>query len=268
MLSSYNKVRTISTKITAQSGSGIIPIIINDLSGITAPGDVVSVNLFVKNLKAFTQIKSLAAVNLPNFGIEDSETERLYKLLDVEWKSPRYQLSLYISDNSTDWHLAGAISLLNPSGYPYRIYNLMDLYTDNLAIELGENGRVGVQIENVGYGNLQPTDLITIHGSYVKEVIINSPARINSSIPFASQLAPNASSLLVPLNLNRKYVAITNAGNNPAWIHFSATATLGEGIYLAGKGGAFDFSITDTPHLGAISAISSDSTTITGIESI
>ncbi|QSJ20101.1 hypothetical protein JYQ62_16135 [Nostoc sp. UHCC 0702] len=172
MLQTYNKVRTLAVTIPSSSASQITKIISNTTNTSGNGGLIVSANLFVKNLKAFTQIKSLASANIPDIQLEDSEIQKLYKVLDIEWKSPRYHLNAYISANNGEtWHMAGALSLLNPSGYPYRIYNLMDLFTDNLAIELGENGAIGIQIADVGYGNLQASDLITIHGSYIEEYV-------------------------------------------------------------------------------------------------
>jgi hypothetical protein len=267
-ITTYNKVKTIVVKINSQSGTNIIPVITNDLSGITSPAQILSANLFIKNLKAFAQIKSLAPVNLPNIELEDSETDKLYKVLDVEWKSPRYQLNLYISNNSTDWYLVGSISLLNPSGYPYRIYNLQDLYTDNLAIELGENGRVGVQIQEVGYGLLQTNDLITIHGSYVQELTVDETSIINpitDSSPI-NQIVTQQSKVIVPATATRKYVLLTNAGTNLIYLNLGQTAFMNQGIPLH-PGGAYDFSINETPHLGDISAISEGNSQLLGIQS-
>lgn len=172
MLQTFNKCLTLCHSVTTANADVITPIITAGNSNIATGGRAISRNIFVKNLKAFTQIKSLASASIPDIQLEDSEIQKLYKVLDIEWKSPRYHLNAYISNNAGEtWHMAGALSLLNPSGYPYRIYNLMDLFTDNLAIELGENGSIGIQIADVGYGSLQANDLITIHGSYIEEVV-------------------------------------------------------------------------------------------------
>lgn len=130
---------------------------------------IINFNSFVKNLKAFARIASLPEAPLPSFSLEDSQTDKLYKTLDVEWKSARKQLNLYISTGD-DWSQVGSISMLNPYGYPFRIYTLLDLFTDNLALELGENGKIGVQVQDVGYGLLTAQDSVTIHGSYVEEI--------------------------------------------------------------------------------------------------
>ena len=180
-ISSINRIKSIVVPLSVDSSSNIITIYEN--SGLTIgneliPGHtIVSFNCFIKNLKAFAEIKSLPEVAMPNFGATDSETEKLYKVLDTEWGSARKQLSLYIS-NSDNWYKVGSISLLNPSGYPYRIYNLMDIFTDALAIELGDNAKIGIQVEDVGYELLRIGDAVTIHGSYVEEIFVKSPPDI------------------------------------------------------------------------------------------
>lgn len=262
-ISTFNKAKTIVKALDTLASQNIIPIFSNTLTG-SYPGQVVSVNAFVKNLKAHAKISSLPPVKLPNFQLEDSETDKLYKTLDIEWGSARKQLNLYISDNQTGWYQVGAISLLNPSGYPYRIYNLMDLITDNLAIELGENGRIGVQIQDVGYGALQTGDLVTIHGSYVQEIVTDSNATIQNSIDF-EELVDVESTIILEANPSRKYLAITNNGNNSIYLNLGEIATLGKGIYLT-PAGSFDL---DKPYFGVISAIAeSDISSISGIECI
>jgi hypothetical protein len=263
-ISTFNKAKTIVKSLDSVTGQTIIPIFSNTLSG-NYPGQIISVNAFVKNLKAHAKIGSLAPVKLPNFTLEDSETDKLYKTLDIEWGSARKQLNLFISDNQTDWYQVGAISLLNPSGYPYRIYNLMDLITDNLAIELGENGRIGVQIQDVGYGALQTGDSVTIHGSYVQEIALSlSSATIQTTNDF-EELVDTESTIILAANPLRKYVAFTNNGENSIYLNLSETATIRQGIYLT-PAGSFDF---DKPYFGAISGIAADDiSSISGIECI
>lgn len=262
-ISTFNKVKTLVKSLDSATGQVIVPVFSNTLTG-NYPGQIISINAFVKNLKAHAKIGSLAPVKLPNFQLEDSETDKLYKTLDIEWGSPRKQLNLYISDNQTDWYQIGAISLLNPSGYPYRIYNLMDLVTDNLAIELGENGRIGVQVQDVGYGTLQTGDTVTIHGSYVQEIATDSNATIQNTTDF-TELVDIESTVILPANPLRKYLALTNNGNNSIYLTLGNTVTLGQGIYLT-PAGSFDL---DKPYFGVISAIAvGDISSLSGIECI
>lgn len=186
-ISELNVAKTITKTLNSTTGSGIISVYTNSVSVVGTdykPGyQVISCNAFLKNLKAYAKIDSLEEAPLPEFELGDSDTQKLYKTLDVEWGSPRKQLNLFIKSGSTDWSPVGSISLLNPYGYPYRLYSLMDLYTDALSFELGTNSSIGLQIQDVGYGLLSGTDVVTIHGSYVEEYyLLNDEPPININI--------------------------------------------------------------------------------------
>ena len=227
-LATVNRVKTITVSLSSDSGSDIVPIYeANELTlgQELLPGHkIVSFNCFIKNLKAFAAIRSLPEVPLPDFALEDSETDKLYKTLDIEWKSPRKQLSLYVSSDNSGWLQVGSVSLLNPYGYPFRVYNLMDLYTDNLALELGENSKIGIGVDGVGHGLLQSNDVVTVHGSYVEEfflsyedvapvinvnpvielsaelpIQLNAPIELNAPIRLSTQLPIE---LHAPINLS------------------------------------------------------------------
>lgn len=146
-------------------------------SEIIANHRLISFNCFIKNLKAYGHVPSLPQTPLPDFQPEDSDAVRRKKALDIEWTYPRKQLNMFISSGLAElnapWHPVGSISLLNPYGYPYRIYTLMDLFTDNLALELGTNSRIGVQVQDVGWGYLNEFDRLTIHGSYSEEQFLS-----------------------------------------------------------------------------------------------
>jgi hypothetical protein len=268
-VTTYNKVRTIAKRIDANTSPGIITIYENLGNQNTVAGTTtLSINAFIKNLKAFTRINSLSPIKLPNFRLEDSETDKLYKTLDIEWNSARKQLNLFISDSS-QWELVGSVSLLNPSGYPYRMVNLMDLYTDNLAIELGENGKLGVQIQDVGYGSLTGNDLVTIHGSYVEEIVIDK-----SDIPLLSQCTSHdwtvntISQTLLPANSSRTYCSIVNASSVPVFISLGNPAELGKGVLLSAYGSSLEISNQSGIFKGAINAISEGQSTLSGVECI
>lgn len=179
-ISIINRVKTITLPLSTSDGANIVTIYQNNdlVSGneLLPTYKIISFNSFIKNLKVYASIKSLPEANLPDFQLADSATQKVQKVLDIEWKSARKQLNVYIaSDKSAAWQQVGSLSLLNPSGYAFRIYNLMDMFTDNLALELGENSKIGISVENVGYGILAPNDKVTVHGSYVEEIILQSP---------------------------------------------------------------------------------------------
>lgn len=179
-ISIINRVKTITLPLNSSNGTDIVAIYQNTdlVSGneLLPTYKIISFNSFIKNLKVYASIKSLAEAKLPDFQLADSATQKVQKVLDIEWKSARKQLNVYIaSDGNSSWEQVGSVSLLNPSGYAFRIYNLMDLFTDNLALELGENSRIGISVQNVGHGVLAPEDKVTVHGSYVEEIILQSP---------------------------------------------------------------------------------------------
>lgn len=171
-----NQVKTITHKLDLTANIATIYSTSLIVGSEYLPGyKIISFNAFIKNLKAFASIPSLTEAPLPNFLPTDTSTAKTIKVLDVEWGSPRKQLNLYISnDRSIDWFQVGSVSLLNPYRYPFRIYNLMDLFTDNLALELGENSRIGASIQNVGYGLLSADDNVVIHGSYTEEIFVQT----------------------------------------------------------------------------------------------
>lgn len=195
-ISVVNRVRSVVVSLTEDNEDNVVTLYQNQglsLGSELMPGyRIVSFNSFVKNLKLYADIKSLESVNLPDLNVDDSETDKLYKMLDTEWKSPRKHLDLFIASGSNEWHLIGGLSLLNPSGYPYRVYDLMQLYTDNVAVELGDNSKLGCAIKDVGYGFLLNPDKVTIHGSYVEEIFVEYPEQpINISISGFTASQPN-----------------------------------------------------------------------------
>ncbi len=270
---SYSKVKTIVKKLDVNTASSIITICDGNQSVDNIPGvTLISVNTFVKNLKAYARITSLPEVQLPDFTLEDTDSDKLNKILNVEWTGARKQLNLFITE-STSWELVGSISLLNPSGYPYRMYQLMDLYTENLAIELGSNGKLGVQIEDVGYGGLTGQDIVTIHGSYSQEIVAYQPSNSFSLMPTnfnsctsLNKQITNDSSVIIAANPNRKYLNLINNSDKPIWINLGETAEINKGILLTDYGSSFELSQGTGLYLGAISAISQSTVNLVGME--
>jgi hypothetical protein len=253
-MESYNITKNINKKITEIEGSNVVTVVNNTVeSGL----NIVSINTFVDNLKVYAFINSLESVKLPDFKLEDSESEKLYKTLDVEWKSPRKQLDVVISGDGTNWNLIGSVSLLNPSGYPYRMYNLLDFFTDGLGARLGNNFKVGVQVKDVGYGVLTDDDMLTIHGSYVQEYVIDPSSVIDippQTITASSeiQLTVDDVTVIVPSESKRKYLLIENFGNNQLRL------LLGENLGFEIKikpGGNYEFSTGGLHWTQAIYAI-------------
>ncbi|AFY43660.1 hypothetical protein [Nostoc sp. PCC 7107] len=267
-ISSINIVKPIVLSLNNTSTNEVYRIF-EDEPFSTENGSIISENIFLKNLKAYVKISSLAPAQLPDISIEDSQVQATYKTLNAEWISERKQLNLLISTGDNQWFPVGSISLLNPSGYPYRIHNLMDLYTDNLMVELGQTGRLGVQLQDVGTGLLVGSDTITIHGSYLKEVVIDDTAQsITTSNDFAVSVSGSNSPVLAA-NTNRKYVVLINNSLEDIYINLSETSQAGQGILLKADGGSYEFYTSTINYKGAITASTfGDTAAITGIEAI
>lgn len=122
------------------------------------------------SFRAYASINSVDEAPLPVFDFEDTESTKLQKVLDLEWQSPRLQLNLYIG-SPNNWVLLGSNSLLNPMGYPYRYYNLLDLYTDANESYISEDKQLGIEVKNVGYGNFDNNiDSLSIHCEILRTV--------------------------------------------------------------------------------------------------
>ncbi len=247
-----NIIKTIKLKLSPTT-TGIIPLFDNSLNQFN---DSISKAAFVKTLKAFSKITSLTPVRLPNFRLEDSESEKLYKTLDVEFNSPRKQLDLFIG-NVGSWEQVGSVSLLNPSGYPYRMFNLLDFYSDGIAAELGDGMTLGVQVVDVGFGLLQDTDFVTIHGNINQEYLLSGDSsnnnggnngsgnidinvRANSISTCSSKISATLGSGFIQLlakNDNRLYFLIENKDNDE-----SITLKISDAFITIKPGGTFDLS--------------------------
>ncbi|MBD1899267.1 hypothetical protein NDI44_08685 [Trichocoleus sp. DQ-A3] len=217
--------------------------------------EVLAVNTYLKNLKCHSMIKSIPSGNLPRFEVADTETDRLGKTLQTEWGSARKHLDVYYGVGDSDWLPVGAASLLAPFGYPFRVHNLLDLFTDNLAAELGTGSRIGVAIADVDYGLLDTNDSVVIHGSYVTEYVTTEAdlPSIQHSEPFNHVVLPT-SGILLGGRGERKQFTITNAGTKPAYLNFGDTATARKGIYLA-AGGSYEYNTDNYPYFGEVSAV-------------
>jgi hypothetical protein len=265
-LITYNQSKVITKNITSID-TGIITLYENTGEQNTIPNtQLLSINTFIKNLKAYSKITSLAVIDIPEIGIDDSDTDQILKVLNAEWGGERIHLDLLIGQDE-NWLMIGAISLLNAQGYPYRNYNLMEQYTDNIAIELGINGKIGVRTTDVGYGNLQSNDVLTIYGSYTEEIVITPTLELTSTLPFTKAITTTSSTILAA-NENRKYVAVTNYSNQDIFLNLGSTAYLNQGICLSANGGSYELITSQVPYFGVISGIANASANLSGLESI
>ena len=181
---SGSKDYMISFKITQANATNIITIIDADPTPLRAkhpslPTDAI-VNAYLTELFATCVINSLPEINIPDYQDEDSRTQRLTKTLSMQWTSPRLHLNFYtcaksIISSPSDWNFVGAESLINTAGYPYERKRPSDFLTENLARALGDTGKIGVSVADVGSGYLTSIDEITIDGSWKHEYTVMQP---------------------------------------------------------------------------------------------
>ncbi|NEQ78624.1 MAG: hypothetical protein F6K23_39930 [Okeania sp. SIO2C9] len=146
---------------------------IPDLVEYYAPGEQnvkAVLNAFLKNLKVYSEITSLTAVTIPDFSVLATRAEQQKTALEYEWNSPRFELRIISSNDGNIWVERGKIALINSEGYPYRLHDVLDVLTSNLAEEIGGQSQLAVQMVDVGYGLPQPSDKITISGSVTEEI--------------------------------------------------------------------------------------------------
>lgn len=217
--------------------------------------EILTVNTYLKNLKCYSVIKSLPGGLMPNFELTDTETDRLAKTLQVEWNSPRKHLAVYFGLGDGDWLPIGAASLLAPFGYPFRIHNLLDLFTDNLAAELGIGAKIGVNVVDVNYGLLSHNDVVVITGSYVEEhVTTEAPTKpITTSKEFLHTVLAE-STIALKENPDRRGFIIYNAGTKPAFLRLGGDAVPSMGIYL-NPGTNYEHNQDTYPFFGSVSVV-------------
>jgi hypothetical protein len=265
---SINVVESINLQLT--NGSlDVVDLINNSINiNINPRHRIVSRNKLIKNLKAYASIKSLDEITLPDFEITDSETQKLYKTLDIEWGGARKEIGLYIKNTSDDSLFPiGQVSLINPSGYPYRTYNLLDLLTDNLAYELGGNGNLAIGVNDVGYGTLAENDVVSIYGSYVEEIVIDDSVQSISSITEQTiSINSQESKLILPASEQRKYVFVQNTSNNNVYISLSSNAN--ERSIKILPNGHFEIETNSVAYYGIISVFSENNSSLLVIEGV
>lgn len=243
MVQTFNLVETIGLLIPTTAGDQPITVVDNNPDRFANQFGFNHTNFscscFVKEFSCRATIRSVTEARIPQYLDTDTDSDRLIKALDVEWKSPRKQLSCHIAKQGQNWINVGSISLLNSSGYPYRKYRLMDLYTDALAIELGAYSRIGVTVDEVGSGRLTTSDYVCLHGSVTYEFIIFEDLNMPVVNPPQSIALPKASTAAAPTNLavtattsealaadaNRIGYFIKNTGTNTVYLGIGVAAT-------------------------------------------
>uniref|UniRef100_UPI000A43F8EC hypothetical protein n=1 Tax=Pseudanabaena sp. 'Roaring Creek' TaxID=1681830 RepID=UPI000A43F8EC len=128
---------------------------------------------------------------------------------------------------------------------------------------------IGARITDAGYGLLEGTDRVTLYGS-VREEITTLPTdskEISFATPYSWTINSD-SQLILPANPNRQQVTLINTSlTDEVFINYGGMASLGQGITLMRGGGSYEINLSNL-YRGAISAISANPLTLTGIEAV
>ena len=173
-------------------------------------------------LKAEILPASLPEVVLPNYSIEDTESQLLSKTLQLQWGSPRYQAVIWTSKTLTGetWDRGDFFSILNSSGVPYVNYNILNLLTNDIYFDLGKTSRVAISFENVGWGVPKVGDSITLKGGWRQEgqfvtnddpiYIYLNTATQPTQVTIETRSIPGVSTLISSAKSNRSTIKLKN----------------------------------------------------------
>ncbi len=222
---------------------------------------------FISDLRMKVDINSLPESEIPNLGVGSSRTERITAVRDLEWRSPRKQIDFYMRNSYIGWTHLAAVSLLNR--LPYYHINLLPYFSDNVAFPIASDSVLAAQITDAGYGLLEPGDAVSIFGA-VREEALSIPTaapEIVTSSDFEWSVGTN-SMVLFPANPQRKQATIVNRSTSE-WVYlsYSALAQVGKGLPLAPNGGAYEINFSN-PYKGAITAIATGASDVSGIEAV
>lgn len=265
-MQTISTVKTINKQLGGVSGLNSIDLF-DYAPPLNLPNNYIEVlrNRYIKNLKAYTSINSTSAVPIPDFKFEDSETEKLSKVIESEWASQRKQLDIKISNDGIQ-SIISSVSLTKSNGYPFRIYNLLDLMTDNLAFEAGTTDSVIIQAVDVGYGLLTQQDIVNVYGSYVEEIVVRVAESIIGYINETTfPLTANQSETISVASDLKKYVLIQNKSNADIYLSFNQLVNISNGIKLSSMG-TYELNTKNTPYYGDIYALCETNNSVLVIE--
>lgn len=227
--------------------------------GFASPWDRIPINRFygfITDFRAKIKIASIPEKPLPELDAEQSRTERLVAVRDLEWTGHRFELGLYMQNGSIGPIHIASISLLNRQ--PFYHVNLLPYFTDNALINVASDALILGRIENAGWGFLTLMDEVVIFGS-VKEELTTLPEdakQISYCQSFAQTVGTTAAQLL-PANANRLQATfVNNHSSSRIFLNYGATAVAGQGITLMPNGGSYEINATN-PYKGVITAIAS-----------
>jgi hypothetical protein len=212
-------------------------------------------------------INSLEESPIPNLDVTSSRSDRITAVRDMEWKSPRKQLDLFLRNSTSGWTNIASVSLLNRT--PYYHLNLLGYLSDTGAFCIGNDSALAAQITDVGYGLLNAGDYLSFFGSVREEVTVlaDQGTQISFSTDFNWDVN-SESALILPANPNRLQATFVNTSlEHEVYLSYNPVAVAGRGIALMRGGGSYEINSFNL-YRGAISAVSTGDATLTAIEAV
>ena len=167
------------------------------------------------NIVLVNFVDSIAGVEYPVIPLEASDTERDKVLLDLQWKSPRIHLGLYLDVDGEPRTQVELQSLLSPKPYPYAKISIND-------IPLGNNSKLLANIINVGWGLLRNNDKVVFMADCNSTYYVD---KISDGRKVENTITANPS-LLMPNNANRTAFTVFNPTNNYVYLDIENTISL------------------------------------------
>jgi hypothetical protein len=222
---------------------------------------------FITDLRVKIDINSIEESPIPNLDVTSSRTDRITAVRDMEWRSPRKQLDLFLRNSSSDWVNIASVSLLNRM--PYYHLNLLGYLSDTGAFCIGNDSALAAQITDVGYGLLGVRDYVSFFGSVREEVTVlaDQGTQISFSTDF-NWLVSQQSALILPANPNRLQATFINTSlEHEVYLSYNPVAVAGRGITLMRGGGSYEINSSNL-YRGAISAVASGAASLSAIEAV
>lgn len=219
------------------------------------------------SIKLTANISSLAVSPFPEIFPEDSDMERMAKVLLHEQKYPRYGLEFFIRHHNRDWLMVGRKILFNHNTIK-QTDCLQPMYSRDGLFEFSIGTQLGYRFKDLGHGLPTSADDFTLLYAGKEQYYLQfKPTRsVKSSVSFKCDLIANNSTLVRPESINRKAVTITNTSSEfPAWLSFGVPGAIGEGMFVAPYG-SYSWEVSSYTLDLPIYAISSNNLSLSGSE--
>jgi hypothetical protein len=204
----------------------------------SVPGISINYNAFIQSLRAKIQIKSLPEIPIPVLEPEATRLERYEAFRELEWKNPRFEVSLILKVDNTEEEIHRFTSQSRSPFYAVDLLPYLD--SSNPFYLIGPTTSLKAKILDAGYGLPKADDKIVFYGSAQGQVWLWEGLYPETEGASNRSVTVGASSTLVAAeNGLRKSLTIVNTGVNPCWLNLQRPAIFGEGIPLNPGGSAY-----------------------------